>query len=296
MSNLCIKNTGSSGASAAIRITAGQRNVFEHIFISGPFAKGIQLDSSSTAVASNIWNEFSDIHITGLAANGIGCLLDSGNTTNKPINSTKFMNVRCQGGTGGVGFKMTNSNQAQQINETFVNCTECAASSGTAIQIDQGATRGATFYGTNAEASATCFSKAISNTISFFGGNFSSCTTNVVDSQPAFTQFIGTNVGGTVQAFGITPIGGFQIDGLGINAGPNSNAINVAAGVFQLQVASTAQAFLDTTGFRLRSVTFAGLPSAANGTIIYCSDCNSTCSAGGSTGRMCVRENGVWTH
>ncbi len=43
-------------------------------------------------------------------------------------------------------------------------------------------------------------------------------------------------------------------------------------------------------------IPFASLPSVANGSIVYCSDCDATCSAGNSTGRTCVRENGTWTH
>jgi hypothetical protein len=46
----------------------------------------------------------------------------------------------------------------------------------------------------------------------------------------------------------------------------------------------------------LPSVAFADLGTPANGTIKYCSDCNSTCTAGSSTGRTCFRENGAWTH
>ncbi len=48
--------------------------------------------------------------------------------------------------------------------------------------------------------------------------------------------------------------------------------------------------------YQLRSVAFASLPSSANGTVIYCSNCNATCTAGGGTGRTCFRENGAWTH
>jgi hypothetical protein len=36
--------------------------------------------------------------------------------------------------------------------------------------------------------------------------------------------------------------------------------------------------------------------SPPNGTQIYCTDCNATCTAGSSTGRTCFRENGAWTH
>jgi hypothetical protein len=41
-------------------------------------------------------------------------------------------------------------------------------------------------------------------------------------------------------------------------------------------------------------VLFASLPSSPNGTIVYCKDCNTSCSAGSSTGKTCFREGGVW--
>ena len=48
---------------------------------------------------------------------------------------------------------------------------------------------------------------------------------------------------------------------------------------------------------QLPLMAFSGLPtSALNGTAIYCYDCNATCTAGGSSGRTCFRENGKWTH
>jgi hypothetical protein len=41
----------------------------------------------------------------------------------------------------------------------------------------------------------------------------------------------------------------------------------------------------------------ATLPAAPNGSMIFCSDCNSTCTAAGSlSGRTCFREGGVWKH
>ena len=46
----------------------------------------------------------------------------------------------------------------------------------------------------------------------------------------------------------------------------------------------------------LASYPFASLPAKPNGSQVYCSDCNSTCSAGSSTGRTCFRENGAWIH
>ena len=44
------------------------------------------------------------------------------------------------------------------------------------------------------------------------------------------------------------------------------------------------------------SYPFASLPALSDGSILFCSDCNATCTAGAGTGRMCFRENGAWTH
>jgi hypothetical protein len=47
----------------------------------------------------------------------------------------------------------------------------------------------------------------------------------------------------------------------------------------------------------LSNYTFATLPvTFPNGSQVYCTDCNSTCTAGASTGRTCFREHGTWTH
>ncbi len=43
-------------------------------------------------------------------------------------------------------------------------------------------------------------------------------------------------------------------------------------------------------------MTFAQLPGAANGSQLYITDANSTCTAGSSSGRTCFREAGTWTH
>lgn len=232
LANFAIKNTGSAGANAAIRLTAAQRNVIQNIYISGPFLVGVQLDSSASAAASCIWNQFSNIHTTGLTTNGIGLLLDSKDASAKVINSNFFYNFQATGGTSGCGIKLTNSGVHNQvINENVFWASEASASGGTALLVDQGSTRGCVFIDLNAEGSTTGLNKAISNTLTFVGGNFSSNSgSNVTDAQSAFTVFIGTNVGGTVQAFSVTPVGDMQIDGIGINASPSSNAINGATG------------------------------------------------------------------
>lgn len=59
---------------------------------------------------------------------------------------------------------------------------------------------------------------------------------------------------------------------------------------------STEVARIDANGYKLPSYTFAKLPAAPDGYMVFCVDCNPGCSAGGGTGRTCFREHGGWTH
>lgn len=54
---------------------------------------------------------------------------------------------------------------------------------------------------------------------------------------------------------------------------------------------------LTNTGFLTfsTSTTFAALGAPANGTMVYCSDCDATCAAGASTGQFCKRLNAAWS-
>ncbi len=59
---------------------------------------------------------------------------------------------------------------------------------------------------------------------------------------------------------------------------------------------STEVSRIDANGYKLPSYTFAKLPAAPNGYVVFCIDCNPGCTTGGGTGRTCFRENGAWTH
>jgi hypothetical protein len=59
---------------------------------------------------------------------------------------------------------------------------------------------------------------------------------------------------------------------------------------------STEVSRIDGNGYKLPSYTFAELPAAPNGYVVFCLDCNPGCTAGDGTGRTCFRENGAWTH
>jgi hypothetical protein len=232
LSDFCIKNTATAGANAAIRLNPGQRNIVERLYIQGLFAVCIQLNTSSTSPASTIWNDFRDIHCTGLAPSGIGLLMDSTDATSKVINNNTFWNVSTVGGPSGVGIKITNNGLVanQVINENVIYGGEIAAAGGTGLLITATATRGTTFIEPNIEASSTGFNKAAGNVVVFVGGNFSANTTNVADAQPSFTSFIGTNVAPTIQQFSINPAGDLNVDGVGLNGTGISNAINGVSG------------------------------------------------------------------
>ena len=254
-SDFAILNIGTAGANAAFRLTAAQRNSFERIYITGPFAVGVQLDSSSTAPSSCIWNNFTNIHVTNLANNGIGFLLDSKDASSKVINGNFFFNCRGVGGATGAsacGFKLTNSGVHNQvINENVFWASEAVANAGTAIQIDQGSTRGCVWIDCDAEGSVNGFVKQTTNTITFIGGNISSNGTNVTDAQPLFTIFMGTNVGGITQNFAITPIGNVFVNGLSVGgATPVTNQITGTTG-WQISASGTAVATVNNTSFQL---------------------------------------------
>ena len=70
-----------------------------------------------------------------------------------------------------------------------------------------------------------------------------------------------------------------------------------AAGTSGYQVNdSTEVSRIDANGYKLPAYIFAKLPAAPNGYVVFCTDCNSGCTAGGGRGRTCFRENGAWTH
>lgn len=71
----------------------------------------------------------------------------------------------------------------------------------------------------------------------------------------------------------------------------DTSLTRVAAGIMLIS------GLTDGTGagaLALGATTFASLGTPANGTVKYCSDCDATCAAGSSTGKMCARVNGAW--
>jgi hypothetical protein len=73
--------------------------------------------------------------------------------------------------------------------------------------------------------------------------------------------------------------------------------VNFGVGGYFLQLANNGvpKVNIDLNGLiTIGSLTFVSLGTPPNGTIVYCSDCNATCSAGSSTGKFCGRVAGAW--
>lgn len=86
---------------------------------------------------------------------------------------------------------------------------------------------------------------------------------------------------------------------IGINTSEILGSGTQTIGPHNMENVSTKIALAAGTGARFDNtvpVTFATLPSScANGSVLFCSDCNSGCTAGSSTGQICKRLNGAWT-
>lgn len=76
----------------------------------------------------------------------------------------------------------------------------------------------------------------------------------------------------------------------------NGTSFDDSGGSPRAKITGSGLFIQNTSQLGLGTVAFASLPASNNGTTIFCSDCNPTCTAGASTGRTCFRENGAWTH
>jgi hypothetical protein len=308
IADFCVKGTA-IGGNDVIQLNYGQRVTIERLFIfaNGGFLGGIHLMSSSTALASTIWNTFRDIHINGIAALGFGCALESSDATGKVINNNNFYNVSCTGGTGGLGLKMTGSNTV--VNENgFYSGGEFLAPGGTAVSLGNSCCRNVFFSNANVEGSANGFvvgtgvsGVVVASNVSANGNN--SAAANVTDNSAGGIKWLANVIGGIVQNWQVSTLGDQKVNSICIGAAgcQGVNTINGVSG-WAIMAAGGTVATVDQNDFTMNKqlinfgTPFASLGTPVNGTQIYCSDCNATCTAGASTGRTCFRENGAWTH
>jgi hypothetical protein len=101
-------------------------------------------------------------------------------------------------------------------------------------------------------------------------------------------------------------VSGNTIDGCNFGINANGSPTNVVLGINNITnwitspvyVAST-QVVLDGTAvfnYYQATDTGEGIGNAGNGSRVQINNANALCTGGGSTGNMCIKENGVWTH
>lgn len=83
---------------------------------------------------------------------------------------------------------------------------------------------------------------------------------------------------------------------VGVNTGTNITATTVGPNQITAYSATLFGGSTGTTWINSGAVTFAQLPTAANGSFIYVSNSNSTCTAATGTGQICKRLNNTWTN
>jgi len=222
ISDMCIKNIGTGGG-IALHLTGGRFGDYERLYISGPWNVGIQLNAN-IGVSSTIWNTFKGIHTTGLQANGIGCLLDSGTSVNQVINGNVFTIVNCQGGSGGVGLKVAGGNSI--VNENVFFGSQFSAPGGTGVLLNTNSSRDLTLITPNIEGSNTGISIASGNTgLSIIAGEINANTANniVNNSNSPDRVYITGNVGSNTQLYGVDQSGVIRANGLCFDGAASAN-------------------------------------------------------------------------
>jgi hypothetical protein len=222
ISDMCLKNNGLGGA-IALHLTGGRFGDYERLYISGPWNVGIQMNPN-IGVSSAILNTFKQIHTTGLQANGIGCLLDSGASVNQVINGNVFNIVNCTGGTGGIGLKVTGGNSI--VNENVFFGSQFTATTGTGVLLNASSSRDLILITPTIEGSTTGLSIAAGNLgFSVIGGEINANTgSNVVNnSTPSDRIYVTGNVGSNTQLYGVDQTGVVRSNGLCFDGSGTAN-------------------------------------------------------------------------
>lgn len=104
------------------------------------------------------------------------------------------------------------------------------------------------------------------------------------------TDITNTNLGGGHQAWALGTVGAASgVVAVGNNFCGNTSPISLGA--------VPTNSVINNNACLNSGLVFASLPAnMPNGTTIYVTDSNATCTAGASAGRTCFREAGAWTH
>jgi len=123
-------------------------------------------------------------------------------------------------------------------------------------------------------------------------GNFASEGGILISAGSTGININGGSISGTKQQWALYTLGTVAGIITGVNMCGNSIGSAAFSAAFTGVVASNRCLNDGQTQANLAS----WVTLLQNGTIMYCNDCNSTCTSGSSTGQNCVKVNGAWTH
>ena len=257
--------------------------------INNGLAIGIE-ENGPNADTSIRGNSVNSVNTRCILVNNAGTSTDGENfdVTGNICDATGSLEIT---GTGPIAANVTGNtfglddpNQVILVDATSGTLTNVTVSSNTIHQVASPSftTQKAIFFSSNVNNS-TIFG----NTITLAGG--------ANQTQPAIQLTSSSNnllAGNNISGYNGSGNGAIGI--LISNAGSISNRIGVNN--FSSVTTPVSDSGTTTSYSLAVSFPFASLPAAANGSAVYCTDCNATCTAGSSTGRTCFRENGAWAH
>lgn len=124
--------------------------------------------------------------------------------------------------------------------------------------------------------------------VSIVGNKFSNCTAGVSVGGTSGTTNIAENIFGGELTHAVSTAG--SATGIVIRN-------NYASLVGTVVVLGVPAIYVDTRpNLWMYADLSVALANASDGSEVYCQDCNSTCSAGSSTGQICAKVNGSWLH
>jgi hypothetical protein len=260
-------------------VSAGQWSIVSaHIVAGHNFDIYIQNTNGTDAGDNSIVNTFIDNSVT----TGVGIEWESGGglyiANTKILNHTYSINIAAADGVNTSDFVITNCSL-----ELF---------SGVAVRVVRLNTTGLV------QTVLVTGSQIASATGSNIGISVGAGTTNMSISNNIISA--------TTTGVNIASTNGIKIQGNRISGSTNgilfSSGNSGSLEVSDNQMIGTTTQYLGTSTFidMISGLTFAQITSGSlgpsNGSQIFCTDCNATCTAGASTGRTCFRENGAWTH
>ena len=218
-----IQKTGTAGGTA-IWIGYGQHIRLQDLVINGPFSTGIYLTQDVNG--STIWNEFEDIVIENLAANGVGISFAPAVASEKNrINSNRFVDlvIGPNPNSGVTAINVVTAAGVQESNEN-VFLGGMFYNNETAISVGNSSGRNLVFLGTDIESNRTqgVYIGTGNHGIKFIScwlnqnGASNSASSNLTDNSANNQDLVISEIAGKVSPSAFTVEGYSQLGGIAL--------------------------------------------------------------------------------